>query len=361
MATIEPYATKNGRRYRVRYRTPDRRQTDKRGFKTKRDAHDFAATVEVEKLTGSYVPPSAGRITVGELAPEWITRHSPHWKPSWATRVDSIWRTHLKPRWNRTPIADIRPSDVQAWISGIDRKPSTLADIHAVLAGILDDAAADRRITVNPARQGVRTPPRHEERPKNFLTHAQVRSLADAAKHPTIVWLLATSGLRWGEMAALRPLDLDVGNSHITVARSASKVDNTTVIGAPKSGRPRDVELSPQVMKLVAAEADGKAADELIWQRPRRGGPLRPPTTSHWFGAAVRRCQETDPTFPTISVHELRHTAASILIAEGVDPKELQNHLGHTSAALTMDRYGHLMPHKRGTIGHALDNAFGPL
>ena len=63
MATIEPYETKAGRRYRVRYRTPDRRQTDKRGFKTKRDAEAFAATVEVQKLTGSYIPPSAGRVT----------------------------------------------------------------------------------------------------------------------------------------------------------------------------------------------------------------------------------------------------------------------------------------------------------
>ena len=58
MATIERYSTKSGARYRVRYRTPDHRQTDKRGFRTKRDAEAFAATVEVEKLTGSYIAPT---------------------------------------------------------------------------------------------------------------------------------------------------------------------------------------------------------------------------------------------------------------------------------------------------------------
>lgn len=69
MATIEPYETKAGKRYRVRYRTPGRGQTDKRGFKTKREAEAFAATVEVSKMRGEYVAPSHARMTVGELGP----------------------------------------------------------------------------------------------------------------------------------------------------------------------------------------------------------------------------------------------------------------------------------------------------
>lgn len=65
MATIEPYQTKAGKRWRVRYRKPDRSQTDKRGFKTKRDAQLFAATVETSKVTGTYIDPTAGRVTIG--------------------------------------------------------------------------------------------------------------------------------------------------------------------------------------------------------------------------------------------------------------------------------------------------------
>jgi hypothetical protein len=68
VATIESYQTSSGaKRYVVRYRTPQRTQTKKRGFKTKRDAQEFAATVEVEKLTGKYVAPSLGQVTVREL------------------------------------------------------------------------------------------------------------------------------------------------------------------------------------------------------------------------------------------------------------------------------------------------------
>jgi hypothetical protein len=69
MATIERYQIGSGAMYRVRYRTPDNRSTQKRGFKTKRDAELFAATVEVSKARGEYVPASVGKVTVGELGP----------------------------------------------------------------------------------------------------------------------------------------------------------------------------------------------------------------------------------------------------------------------------------------------------
>ena len=74
MATITAYETKDGRRYRVRYRTPDHRQTDKRGFKTKRDAEAFAASVEVSKLRGEFIDAAAARVKIGELGPAWTAR-----------------------------------------------------------------------------------------------------------------------------------------------------------------------------------------------------------------------------------------------------------------------------------------------
>ena len=73
MATISKYQTASGAtRYRVRYRTPDRRQTDKRGFTTKRDAQAWANQLEVDKRKGAYVAPAAGRVKLGEYAREWL-------------------------------------------------------------------------------------------------------------------------------------------------------------------------------------------------------------------------------------------------------------------------------------------------
>jgi hypothetical protein len=83
VATIDKYETSSGAaRYRVRYGTPDRRQTDKRGFRTKRDAEQWAAKNEVDKLRGEYVAPELGKVTVGELGPAWLKRQQGHMKPS---------------------------------------------------------------------------------------------------------------------------------------------------------------------------------------------------------------------------------------------------------------------------------------
>src|SRR5262249_846939 len=120
MATISKYQIASGATlYRVRYRTPDNRQTDKRGFATKSDAVKFANSVEVAKRRGEYVAPSTGRVTVGELGPSWLARQRGHMKPSGFRSYDSAWRVHVQPRWGNVRIADIRFTDVQAWVADL--------------------------------------------------------------------------------------------------------------------------------------------------------------------------------------------------------------------------------------------------
>jgi integrase len=148
-----------------------------------------------------------------------------------------------------------------------------MAHAHTVLAGILDDAVADRRLAANPAR-GVKLP-RKTPKARNYLTATQAWALADESKHPDIVLLLATTGLRWGEMAALRVRDIDLGRGRIRVERSASKVNSKTVIGTTKTHAARSVAVSPSVLKLLAPAMAGKAPDELLWCRAD-GQPLRP-------------------------------------------------------------------------------------
>ena len=118
MATISKYQTASGATlYRVRYRTPDNRQTDKRGFTTKRDAQAFANTVEVSKLRGEYVAPSDARVTVGELGPAWLDRQRGHLKPSAYAVMEIAWRVRVAPRWGSVALGDIRPTAVQQWVS----------------------------------------------------------------------------------------------------------------------------------------------------------------------------------------------------------------------------------------------------
>jgi len=316
MATISKYQTADGTTlYRVRYRTPDRRQTDKRGFRTKRDAEAFASTIEVDKMRGEYIAPKLGRVTVAELAAVWLARRV-HTKPSWQTRQESMWRVHVGPKWENRPVASITRPEVRDWVAGIDRAASTVTDIHGVLVAILDEAVEERRIPANPAR-GVKLP-RRSQSDHNYMTHAQVAALAAEAKHPEIVMLLAYSGLRWGEMAALRPRDVDLDRGRIRITRSASKVDSKSVIGPPKTWERRTVAVPSEVAAgLREVVAAAPADDALLWQRGD-GTPIRPPTSTHWFVGAVKRVAAVDETFPAgLTAHELRHTAASLMIASG--------------------------------------------
>ncbi|MCG5431486.1 N-terminal phage integrase SAM-like domain-containing protein [Mycobacterium sp. MYCO198283] len=88
---------------------------------------------------------------MSELSTEWLSRQVHH-KASWSARLESVWRVHVEPKWGHRRIADIRPSEVQSWVAQLTLSASSVAHAHTVLAGILDDAVADRRLATNPAR-----------------------------------------------------------------------------------------------------------------------------------------------------------------------------------------------------------------
>jgi integrase len=342
MATIERYTNTSGKTfYRVRYRTPDRKQTQKRGFTTKRDAELFAATVEVSKARGEYVSASAGRVTIGELGPAWLARQRGHVKASSFRSYDSAWRVHVHPRWAGVRISDIRFSDVQAWIAGIERGPVVARFAHSVLARILDDCVRDRLLASNPAR-GVKLPPR-VPRKNTYLTATQVDRLADeAGRYKSLVLLLSVAGARWGECAALRMRDIDFLRRRIELHTNAVKVGGTFEVGSLKSNKNRVVVVPAFVTDALAQTAQGKSRDDLLWPSTT-GGHLRPPSgTESWLAGAVARCQKTDPTFPRVTAHDLRHTAASLAIHAGANVKAVQRMLGHASAAMTLDVYADL-------------------
>ncbi len=341
MATVSKYETAGGTRWRVRYRTPDKRQTDKRGFTTKREAETFAATIEVAKMRGEYVAPKLGKVTVGELGPLWLERQKGHMKASGFRSYESAWRVHVEPRWGTTRISDIRFSDVQAWVSSTRRSPVVVKLNHLVLRGILADAVKDRLLASNPA-VGVKLPKqvRHEN---TYLTRDQLDLLAEeSGRHRSLVLLLGAGGLRWSEAAALRVCDIDFFRRRITLHRNAVRVGREVVVGTLKSGKSRAVVLPQPVIDALAVTCEGKGRDDLLWST-RAGGYVRPQNnTTSWLAAAVRRCQQADPSFPSITAHDLRHTAASLAISAGANPKVVQRMLGHASAAMTLDVYAEL-------------------
>jgi integrase len=267
MATISNYQTASGATlYRVRYRTPDNRQTDKRGFTTKCDAQEFAASVEVAKLKGEYVAPSSGRTTIGELGPAWLERQRGHLKPSSFQCYELAWRNHVAPRWAAKRITDIRFSDVQACVADLSgrRGAETVRVAFRALARVLDDAVRDQMLATNPAR-GVKLPkppPHHNV----YLTASQLEHLvAESGRYHSLVLLLGVGGLRWGEATALRVGDVDFLRRRVRLHTNAVTVDGKVIVGTLKSNHNRDVALPAFVIDALAVTAAGKGRDELLW------------------------------------------------------------------------------------------------
>lgn len=366
MATIESYQTKTGKRYRVRYRTPDHRQTDKRGFRTKREAEAFSATVEVEKLRGEYVAPQLGQITVAELAIDWLARKESDQKPSTFRTTEVAWNKHVKPKWGKTRVVDIDLDAVERWIADMGRtiidadgkvsKKGSGATVviraYGILAAILDSAVKARRLPRNPAR-GVENLPRKRPKPRTYLTHDQVALLADEAKdHRVLVLLLAYCGLRWGEAIALRVKDLDLLRRRLTVVQNAVQIDQKINVGTPKSSESRVVPVPEFLTFELAGQCEGKALDDLVFPGRDGGYQRRPVSWSGWFEGAVTRAG-----VPRVTLHDLRHTAASLAVSANVNVLALQRMLGHASAAMTLDTYADLFDDDLDAVGIALHQA----
>lgn len=357
MAVVAAYETKKGKRYRVRYRTPDNRQTDKRGFKTKRDAERFANTVEVAKLKGEYVNPADARKTLDDLGEAWLERQKGYLKPSGYAVMETAWRVRVKPRWGHVALGDIKPSAVGHWIAELGRasdeanaiKPATIKRAHYVLAQILADAVTDNLIPKNPAA-GLPLPKTARKRPV-YLSHQQVDALADAAgANGALVLTLAYTGLRWGETIGLRISDLDLLRKRALIHENAVQSGTGIHVGSPKAHKQRTVPLPEFLVPMLARLCENKSRADLLFgdgEHLRRPHPV-----SGWFAKAVAASG-----VPRVTPHDLRHTAASLAVSAGANVKAVQRMLGHASAAMTLDLYADLFDDDLEAVATALDQA----
>src|SRR4051794_31587935 len=239
------------------------------------------------------------------------------------------------PKWGSVPLAKVSHGEIAGWVGALSRNgaaPSTVRQTYRVLALILELAVRDGRLTRNPAI-GVKLPAPHRAE-KRFLTHRQVATLAKACRPPydLVVLVLAYTGIRWGELAALRVQDVDLFARRLRVIRSMTEVNGRAVVGTPKGGKRRDVPLPGFLLELLTQHIEGKHAHELLFASPQ-GRVLRNNNfRRNDFDAAVKTAGLIE-----LTPHELRHTAASLAIAAGANVKAVQRMLGHASAAMTLD------------------------
>ncbi len=341
MATIEKYQISSGATlYAVRYRKPDHGTTMKRGFRTKRAAEAFANSVEVKKLTGEYIAPSLGRITVGELAADWLTRKKQSTAPSHYRTLESAWRVHVKPAWGAVSVAAVDVIGVEAWVTSMGAKgagATTVLRAHGVLLGILDAAVKAKRLAANPVK-GIEGLPRKAAKRRVYLSADDVHGLADeSGEYRPLVLVLAYCGLRWGEAIGLRVRDIEFLRRRLSVSENAVQLGVWHAVGPTKGRKARSVPVPAFVLDALAVQCKDKAPGDLVFAG-RDGGYLpRPKSSNGWFTRAVKAAK-----VQAITPHDLRHTCASLAVSAGVNVLALQRMLGHTSAKMTLDTYADL-------------------
>lgn len=372
MASIQSYSTAKGKRYRVRYRKPDGTQTDRRGFPTKKAAEAWAADNLLKLMQGTWIDPLAGRVTVGELGEKWVARQS-GLKPSARKPISIAWRHRVEPRWGDVSIGEIRPTEVQDWLSTLKKMPrkETAAEdleplaatgviyAHQVLHGILADAVRDRLIGVNPA-DGMDLPRKGSKR-KLYLTHEQLHAFADAIEQTSIdaearavlALTLGYTGIRWGEATGLRVRGVNTLRKRLVVRDNAVEVDGTIIEGTTKSHRERTVPVPAFLMGRISALCQGKGPHELVWSKDGKHLPL-PPYARGWWQQSI-----ISAGLPRFTPHDLRHTAASLAVQAGANVKAIQKMLGHSSAAMTLDVYADLFDDDLDDVANRLDSAVG--
>lgn len=339
-------------KWRARYRDAPGKE-HARHFDRKVDADRWLASVKTALARGEWVDPALARVPVGEWAVRWLDNQA-QLKPSTRQRYDSLLRMQELPVWARVPLSAVTHVDVGEWVRRMtqaDLAPSTVRQAHRVFSLLLAHAVRDGRLTRNVAA-GVRLP-RVGRADKVFLTPAQVGELAAAAEpHGLIVRVLAYTGLRWGELAALRVRRVNLVKRRLLVAESVTEVNGRAVLGTPKTHHRRSVPLPRFLVGPIAAQIAGRAGDELVFTSPA-GEVLR---NNNFRRRVFDRAAES-VGLTGLTPHELRHTAASLTVAEGANVKAVQRMLGHASAAMTLEVYADLFENDLDQAADRLDRA----
>lgn len=299
--------------------------------------------------------PEAPPLTLRAFVEDWRQTHAPSaLKASTLRAYNTYLDRHILPLLGDHALADIRRADCKALIAaGRDKglHSKSLSNLVRVLSTVLTEAVERGELAVNPAFRLGRYCKVEEEIPHTIqpLTREQAAALLTTAKarapeyYPLVLTALRT-GMRLGELLGLEWGDIDFGGGFILVRRNRVQGRITT----PKSGKSRRVDMSPQLARELKALLAQRKATALrtrtsvpptVFLAPE-GGPIDADNfRKRVFEPLVQRAG-----LHAIRFHDLRHTFATLLIAQGEPLPYIRDQLGHSSIKITVDVYGHLIP-----------------
>ena len=358
MASTQTNLLKGGKRsYTVRWRdsaNDDQQKT----FKRKVDAERFERDLETSLDRGTYIDPRARNLPVHEYLATWQA-HRHHLRPTTTARDDSYIRSHIAPEIGDYPLNRLSRTVVKSWVQGrvaAGYAPATVRKAAGILSTALDAAVEDGLIAANAAKS--LDLPKVEQHEMRFLTAEEVWLLADSIdpRYRALVVTGAFTGLRPGELRALRVSNLNMLARTIQVEETLIEVNGTAQPGPVKTqAARRQVKMPKLLVDELARHLHTYPTDpdDFVFRAPK-GGLLRKDN----FRRRVWNLAIATADLPGFRVHDLRHTHAALLIAQGEHPKVIQSRLGHSSISTTLDRYGHIFEGLDEAAADALDDAY---
>jgi len=336
-----------------------RRQKWYSGYATKKEAEDALTDVLGKMQAGSYVEPA--RQTVAEYLHEWLDAIGGTVRPGTLRSYRTNVEIHVITRMGGMPLAKVTPVRLNALYSELlasgrhdgngGLSTRTVRYTHTILHRAFRDAVRWGLLNRNPS--DFADPPRHIKPEMRVWSTDELRQflafVSDDELHALWV-LLATSGMRRGEALGLRWQDLDLRKGRLSIRQSLSSGGGKLSFSPPKTAKSRRaLSLDPATVAVLRSHRAQQGEEQLaagvlggatglVFARAD-GSPTRPDSVSRRFTQLSRNAG-----LPVIRVHDLRHTYATIALSAGAHPKVVAERLGHSTIAITLDTYSHVLP-----------------
>ncbi|HEV2236522.1 MAG TPA: tyrosine-type recombinase/integrase [Ktedonobacterales bacterium] len=311
--------------------------------------------------------------TVAQYLLDWLASKAPDLAPKTAVTWEGFMRLHLVPAFHRTPLTKLSPQQVQrAYAMWREQglSSTTVGHLHAVLKHALSDAIRLGLMARNPLDAIKR--PKANQREMRVLTEAQAQTLIAACQHErlgALIVMALSTGMRQGEMLGLRWKDVDLDGHRLRVHVNLQHVkgaDGITrpILKAPKTPHSnRTIVMTPGLVDALRSHRQRQRLERLALGPAWSDQDLvfcnevgRPCDPKH-IGVRLHHRLLAACGLPRIRFHDLRHTAATLLISRGVNPKVVSEMLGHASIAITLQTYTHVQPHMQQAASDAMQVA----
>lgn len=314
-------------------------------------------------------------LTLSKFTEQWVDNHVSKLAPKTQGEYKRMLELHILPQLGNIKLADIRPTHIMKFYKflqqdGIrqDGKSGKLSErsiryYHAVLSSMLQDAVQWQLIVSNPTSR-VEAPKVHKKQTV-FLNETQSAELlqtliSEPIKYRVLVALALFTGCRRGELLGLEWNNIDMDKGQLAITKQSQYTPETGIVDkAPKTyNSNRLIALPPSIVLLLkeykVAQNEERLKMGTLWHNSDRlfttwnGKPMHPDTVSSWFKDFQNKHNEENlknkkEPLPHIRFHDLRHTSASLLIAQGVPLKNVSSRLGHSSITITADIYSHAL------------------